>query len=163
MNHTFLIPLVCLCSAVLYVCESVKFGQLCSGNSSNRRRTSDGWGQGHYGARRYGNPEKNGPMHVCMSFFLKCDSYSIHLVKSLILTNWLLSGTLNSLWDVVEVICLKGRFRLCRSLFQWSLTKPPQSIFIVFFFAPVFLFLRNGHQHLLAIVVQVNGGLKPFL
>ncbi|XP_042363960.1 leukocyte cell derived chemotaxin 2, tandem duplicate 1 [Plectropomus leopardus] len=38
--------------AVLCVCDGVKFGQLCSGNSNNRRRTSDKWGQGHYGARR---------------------------------------------------------------------------------------------------------------
>ncbi|CAB1325515.1 unnamed protein product [Coregonus sp. 'balchen'] len=38
--------------AVLSECEMVKFGQLCSGNSSNRRRTGDRWGQGQYGARR---------------------------------------------------------------------------------------------------------------
>ncbi|XP_071318059.1 leukocyte cell-derived chemotaxin-2-like isoform X1 [Trachinotus anak] len=38
--------------AVLCVCDGVRFGQLCSGNPSNRRRTSDTWGQGHYGARR---------------------------------------------------------------------------------------------------------------
>lgn len=40
--------LLCLLSAV----EAVTFGQLCSGNPSNSRRTSDRWGQGHYGARR---------------------------------------------------------------------------------------------------------------
>ncbi|KAE8283768.1 Leukocyte cell-derived chemotaxin-2 [Larimichthys crocea] len=38
--------------AVLCVCDGVKFGQLCSGNPSNSMRTSDRWGQGHYGARR---------------------------------------------------------------------------------------------------------------
>uniref|UniRef100_A0AAZ1XJF7 Leukocyte cell-derived chemotaxin 2 like n=1 Tax=Oreochromis aureus TaxID=47969 RepID=A0AAZ1XJF7_OREAU len=39
--------------AVLWVCDAVKFGQLCSGNPSNSRRTSDRWGQGQYGAGRY--------------------------------------------------------------------------------------------------------------
>ncbi|XP_062234463.1 leukocyte cell-derived chemotaxin-2-like isoform X1 [Platichthys flesus] len=38
--------------AVLCVCDAVRFGQLCSGNPANNRRTSDSWGQGHYGARR---------------------------------------------------------------------------------------------------------------
>ncbi|CAI5657896.1 unnamed protein product [Oreochromis niloticus] len=38
--------------AVLWVCDAVKFGQLCSGNPSNSRRTSDRWGQGQYGAGR---------------------------------------------------------------------------------------------------------------
>ncbi|NP_001290782.1 leukocyte cell-derived chemotaxin 2 precursor [Esox lucius] len=38
--------------AVMSECQSVRFGQLCSGNSSNRRRTSDSWGQGKYGAGR---------------------------------------------------------------------------------------------------------------
>ncbi|XP_070707826.1 leukocyte cell-derived chemotaxin-2-like [Pempheris klunzingeri] len=38
--------------AVLCVCDGVKFGQLCSGNSANSRRTSDSWGAGHYGAPR---------------------------------------------------------------------------------------------------------------
>ncbi|KAG7271181.1 hypothetical protein CRUP_034696, partial [Coryphaenoides rupestris] len=40
--------------AVLCVCESVTFGQLCSGNPTNRRRTSDGFGEGRFGARREG-------------------------------------------------------------------------------------------------------------
>ncbi|KAM4525381.1 leukocyte cell-derived chemotaxin-2-like [Odontesthes bonariensis] len=40
--------------AVLWVCDGVKFGQLCNGNPNNRRRTSDSFGQGHYGARRNG-------------------------------------------------------------------------------------------------------------
>uniref|UniRef100_A0A8C8JRH7 Uncharacterized protein n=1 Tax=Oncorhynchus tshawytscha TaxID=74940 RepID=A0A8C8JRH7_ONCTS len=40
--------------AVLSECEMVKFGQLCSDNSSNRRRTGDRWGQGHHGASRGG-------------------------------------------------------------------------------------------------------------
>ncbi|KAM4621491.1 leukocyte cell-derived chemotaxin-2-like [Polymixia lowei] len=38
--------------ALLCVCEGITFGQLCSGNSNNRRRTSDRWGQGRYGAPR---------------------------------------------------------------------------------------------------------------
>uniref|UniRef100_A0AAX7TT68 Leukocyte cell-derived chemotaxin 2 like n=1 Tax=Astatotilapia calliptera TaxID=8154 RepID=A0AAX7TT68_ASTCA len=38
--------------AVLWVCDGVKFGQLCSSNPSNSRRTSDRWGQGQYGAGR---------------------------------------------------------------------------------------------------------------
>ncbi|XP_041829652.1 leukocyte cell derived chemotaxin 2, tandem duplicate 1 [Melanotaenia boesemani] len=38
--------------AVLCVCDAVQFGQLCRGNPSNRRRTSDRHGEGHYGARR---------------------------------------------------------------------------------------------------------------
>ncbi|KAJ8015473.1 hypothetical protein DPEC_G00026490 [Dallia pectoralis] len=40
--------------AVLSECQSVKFGKLCSGNSSNQKRTSDSWGQGKYGASRGG-------------------------------------------------------------------------------------------------------------
>ncbi|XP_063338465.1 leukocyte cell-derived chemotaxin-2-like [Pelmatolapia mariae] len=38
--------------AFLWVCDAVKFGQLCSGNPSNSQRTSDRWGQGQYGAGR---------------------------------------------------------------------------------------------------------------
>ncbi|XP_061740574.1 leukocyte cell-derived chemotaxin-2-like [Nerophis ophidion] len=38
--------------AVACVCEGVTFGQLCEGNSMNTKRTSDSWGQGHYGAPR---------------------------------------------------------------------------------------------------------------
>uniref|UniRef100_A0A3Q0S5E9 Leukocyte cell derived chemotaxin 2, tandem duplicate 1 n=1 Tax=Amphilophus citrinellus TaxID=61819 RepID=A0A3Q0S5E9_AMPCI len=45
---------VVLKGSLLWVCDAVKFGQLCSGNPSNSRRTSDGWGQGHYGAGRGG-------------------------------------------------------------------------------------------------------------
>uniref|UniRef100_A0A669DQA8 Uncharacterized protein n=1 Tax=Oreochromis niloticus TaxID=8128 RepID=A0A669DQA8_ORENI len=33
--------------------ENLKYGQLCSSNPSNSPRTSDRWGQRHYGARRY--------------------------------------------------------------------------------------------------------------
>ncbi|XP_068455393.1 leukocyte cell-derived chemotaxin-2-like [Clinocottus analis] len=36
--------------AVLCVCDGVKFGRLCSGNSANTFRTSDSWGEGHHGA-----------------------------------------------------------------------------------------------------------------
>uniref|UniRef100_A0A3Q4GDP9 Leukocyte cell-derived chemotaxin-2-like n=1 Tax=Neolamprologus brichardi TaxID=32507 RepID=A0A3Q4GDP9_NEOBR len=43
---------ICVCPAVLWVCDGVKFGQLCSSNPSNSRRTSDRWGQGQYGAGR---------------------------------------------------------------------------------------------------------------
>ncbi|KAL6095379.1 lect2 [Pungitius sinensis] len=50
--------------AVLCVCDGVKFGQLCSGNTGNTRRTSDSWGQGHYGARR-GTREHKGLDIVC--------------------------------------------------------------------------------------------------
>ncbi len=50
--------------AVLCVCDGVRFGQLCSGNPSNRRRTSDTWGQGHYGARR-GNRDHKGLDIMC--------------------------------------------------------------------------------------------------
>uniref|UniRef100_A0A669ERW4 Uncharacterized protein n=1 Tax=Oreochromis niloticus TaxID=8128 RepID=A0A669ERW4_ORENI len=39
--------------SVLWVCDTVKYGQLCSSNPSNSPRTSDRWGQRHYGARRY--------------------------------------------------------------------------------------------------------------
>ncbi|XP_061892493.1 leukocyte cell-derived chemotaxin-2-like [Entelurus aequoreus] len=38
--------------AVVCVCEGVTFGQLCQGNSGNTVRSSDSWGQGHYGAPR---------------------------------------------------------------------------------------------------------------
>ncbi|KAM6896829.1 leukocyte cell-derived chemotaxin-2-like [Xenentodon cancila] len=40
--------------ALMWVCEGIRFGQLCNGNPNNQIRTSDGWGQGHYGARRKG-------------------------------------------------------------------------------------------------------------
>lgn len=47
---------VCLCvfvyAALLCVADGIRFGQLCSGNPNNKRRTSDIWGQGHYGATR---------------------------------------------------------------------------------------------------------------
>ncbi|XP_061555641.1 probable ATP-dependent RNA helicase DDX17 isoform X3 [Phycodurus eques] len=36
------------------VCEGVTFGQLCQGNPNNNPRTSDIWGQGHFGAPRGG-------------------------------------------------------------------------------------------------------------
>uniref|UniRef100_A0A3Q2TBC9 Leukocyte cell derived chemotaxin 2, tandem duplicate 1 n=1 Tax=Fundulus heteroclitus TaxID=8078 RepID=A0A3Q2TBC9_FUNHE len=45
-------------ASVLWVCEGVKFGQLCTGNPENRRRTSDLYGQGHYGASRGGRLHK---------------------------------------------------------------------------------------------------------
>ncbi|XP_077415373.1 leukocyte cell-derived chemotaxin-2-like [Vanacampus margaritifer] len=38
--------------ALVCVCEGVTFGQLCQGNPNNDKRTSDTWGQGHYGAPR---------------------------------------------------------------------------------------------------------------
>ncbi|XP_075891272.1 leukocyte cell-derived chemotaxin-2-like [Nelusetta ayraudi] len=38
--------------ALLCVTDGVQFGQLCSGNARNRRRTSDSWGAGHFGAPR---------------------------------------------------------------------------------------------------------------
>ncbi|XP_045925399.1 leukocyte cell-derived chemotaxin-2-like [Micropterus dolomieu] len=44
-----LLAVLCVC-----VCDGVKFGQLCSGNSANSRRTSDSWGEGRYGAGRGG-------------------------------------------------------------------------------------------------------------
>ncbi|XP_049420202.1 leukocyte cell-derived chemotaxin-2-like [Epinephelus fuscoguttatus] len=44
---TVLLAVMCAC-----VCDGVKFGQLCDGNPSNTRRTSDTWGHGHYGASR---------------------------------------------------------------------------------------------------------------
>ncbi|XP_062271113.1 leukocyte cell derived chemotaxin 2, tandem duplicate 1 [Scomber scombrus] len=50
--------------AVVCVCDAVKFGQLCSGNPENRRRMSDTWGQGHYGARR-GSRSHQGLDIVC--------------------------------------------------------------------------------------------------
>uniref|UniRef100_A0A3Q3JN46 Leukocyte cell-derived chemotaxin 2 like n=1 Tax=Monopterus albus TaxID=43700 RepID=A0A3Q3JN46_MONAL len=45
VRHPVVVTVVCLC-------DGVKFGQLCNGNPTNSRRTSDRWGQGHYGARR---------------------------------------------------------------------------------------------------------------
>ncbi|XP_040922538.1 leukocyte cell-derived chemotaxin-2-like [Toxotes jaculatrix] len=67
-----LFAVLCMCDsvspAVLCMCDSVspavKFGQLCSGNSENSRRTSDSWGQGHYGARR-GNRDHRGLDIMC--------------------------------------------------------------------------------------------------
>ncbi|KAM9837490.1 leukocyte cell-derived chemotaxin-2-like [Aulostomus maculatus] len=50
--------------AILCVCEAVRFGQLCYGNTNNRRRTWDSWGQGHFGARR-GTREHKGLDIVC--------------------------------------------------------------------------------------------------
>nr|XP_057904816.1 leukocyte cell-derived chemotaxin-2-like [Doryrhamphus excisus] len=46
------IALLAALLAVVCVCEGVTFGQLCQGNPNNMRRTSDIWGQGHYGAPR---------------------------------------------------------------------------------------------------------------
>ncbi|XP_034050155.1 leukocyte cell-derived chemotaxin-2-like isoform X4 [Thalassophryne amazonica] len=46
------ILLIAALLAVLCVCDAVRFGQLCSGNPNNSRRTSDKWGAGHYNARR---------------------------------------------------------------------------------------------------------------
>ncbi|XP_076024031.1 leukocyte cell-derived chemotaxin-2-like [Genypterus blacodes] len=43
---------------MLSVSDGVRFGQLCSGNPSNQRRTADRWGQGHYGASRQGRTHK---------------------------------------------------------------------------------------------------------
>ncbi|CAL8262342.1 unnamed protein product [Lota lota] len=40
--------------AVFCLCESVRFGQLCNGNSGNTKRTSDRHGEGRFGARRQG-------------------------------------------------------------------------------------------------------------
>uniref|UniRef100_A0A3Q1JY50 Leukocyte cell-derived chemotaxin 2 like n=1 Tax=Anabas testudineus TaxID=64144 RepID=A0A3Q1JY50_ANATE len=53
-----------LIAAVLCVCDAVKFGQLCKGNPTNSRRTSDSWGQGHYGAGR-GTRQHQGLDIVC--------------------------------------------------------------------------------------------------
>ncbi|AWP18221.1 Chemotaxin-like protein isoform 2 [Scophthalmus maximus] len=50
--------------ALLCVCDGVRFGQLCDGNPGNTRRTSDSWGQGHYGARR-GTRQHQGLDIVC--------------------------------------------------------------------------------------------------
>ncbi|KAK7877159.1 hypothetical protein WMY93_032139 [Mugilogobius chulae] len=55
MNRTLLI----LCVLLLpLVAQGLKFGQICSGNPTNAKRTSDGYGQGHYGARRGGRDHK---------------------------------------------------------------------------------------------------------
>uniref|UniRef100_A0A3Q2WNS5 Leukocyte cell-derived chemotaxin-2-like n=1 Tax=Haplochromis burtoni TaxID=8153 RepID=A0A3Q2WNS5_HAPBU len=35
--------------AVVWMCDAVKFGQLCSDNVCNTQSTSDSWGEGHYG------------------------------------------------------------------------------------------------------------------
>ncbi|KAM3592009.1 uncharacterized protein V6R79_011306 [Siganus canaliculatus] len=40
--------------AVLCLSDAVTFGPLCEGNPTNRRRASDSWGSGHYGAGRNG-------------------------------------------------------------------------------------------------------------
>ncbi|XP_078100873.1 leukocyte cell-derived chemotaxin-2-like [Sander vitreus] len=58
------IVFLAVCAAVLCVCDGVKFGPLCSGNSANTRRTSDRHGQGHYGAGR-GTREHKGLDIVC--------------------------------------------------------------------------------------------------
>ncbi|XP_058477769.1 leukocyte cell derived chemotaxin 2, tandem duplicate 1 [Solea solea] len=50
--------------ALLCVCEAVRFGQLCSGNPNNGRRTSDSWGHGHFGAKR-GTREHKGLDIAC--------------------------------------------------------------------------------------------------
>ncbi|XP_019206887.1 leukocyte cell-derived chemotaxin-2-like [Oreochromis niloticus] len=44
--------------AVVWMCDTVKFGQLCSDNLCNTQRTKDNWGQGHYGASRGGRLHK---------------------------------------------------------------------------------------------------------
>ncbi|CAI5638466.1 unnamed protein product [Oreochromis niloticus] len=44
--------------AVVWMCDAVKFGQLCSDNACNTQRTSDSWGEGHYGASRGGRLHK---------------------------------------------------------------------------------------------------------
>ncbi|XP_047465887.1 myeloid protein 1-like [Mugil cephalus] len=51
--------------AVLWVCEGVKFGQICEGNPRNTRRTSDSYGNGNYGARRQGGRTHDGVDIVC--------------------------------------------------------------------------------------------------
>uniref|UniRef100_A0A667YWL1 Leukocyte cell derived chemotaxin 2, tandem duplicate 1 n=1 Tax=Myripristis murdjan TaxID=586833 RepID=A0A667YWL1_9TELE len=55
---------VCVCVSMLGVCDGVTFGQLCSGNPTNRIRGSDKWGVGHHGARRTGHTH-NGVDIVC--------------------------------------------------------------------------------------------------
>ncbi|XP_034050156.1 leukocyte cell-derived chemotaxin-2-like [Thalassophryne amazonica] len=43
------IVLIAALLLVLSVCSAVRFGQLCSGNTDNHRRTNDSFGSGHYG------------------------------------------------------------------------------------------------------------------
>ncbi|XP_034050154.1 leukocyte cell-derived chemotaxin-2-like isoform X3 [Thalassophryne amazonica] len=58
------ILLIAALLAVLCVCDAVTFGQLCSGNPTNRKRSSDKWGAGHYHAPR-GNRWHKGVDIVC--------------------------------------------------------------------------------------------------
>uniref|UniRef100_A0A3Q3BXS2 Leukocyte cell-derived chemotaxin-2-like n=1 Tax=Haplochromis burtoni TaxID=8153 RepID=A0A3Q3BXS2_HAPBU len=57
MNRVKLFSLAyfCVSPAVVWMCDAVKFGQLCSDNVCNTQSTSDSWGEGHYGASRDGS------------------------------------------------------------------------------------------------------------
>uniref|UniRef100_A0A3Q1D9D1 Leukocyte cell-derived chemotaxin 2 like n=1 Tax=Amphiprion ocellaris TaxID=80972 RepID=A0A3Q1D9D1_AMPOC len=72
--------------AVLWVCDGVKFGQLCSGNPNNSRRTSDGWGEGHYGARR-GNRVHQGLDIVCRDGSTVYAPFDVTLDRKVIVYN----------------------------------------------------------------------------
>ncbi|XP_067103932.1 leukocyte cell derived chemotaxin 2, tandem duplicate 1 [Osmerus mordax] len=62
MKIVFLLSIVL--AELLWGGEAVKFGQLCIGNANNRKRISDTWGQGHYGAPR-GSRVHNGLDVAC--------------------------------------------------------------------------------------------------
>uniref|UniRef100_A0A3Q1FLH2 Leukocyte cell derived chemotaxin 2 n=1 Tax=Acanthochromis polyacanthus TaxID=80966 RepID=A0A3Q1FLH2_9TELE len=82
--HTAIFVFVCvsLCS-VLWVCDGVKFGQLCKGNPNNRRRTSDRWGEGHYGAGR-GNRRHQGLDIECRDGSTVYAPFDVTLVRKVI-------------------------------------------------------------------------------
>ncbi|XP_074519502.1 leukocyte cell-derived chemotaxin-2-like [Halichoeres trimaculatus] len=72
--------------ALFYVCEGVTFGQLCSGNPNNRRRTTDGWGQGHFGAGRT-NRRHEGLDIVCDDGAVVYAPVDVTLVRKVIVYN----------------------------------------------------------------------------
>ncbi|XP_059191869.1 myeloid protein 1-like isoform X3 [Centropristis striata] len=65
--------LLAVCAATFSVCDSVICRAICEGNPSNSIRTSDVWGEGHYGAPRGTREHKD----LCFKLFpLKPDQVS---------------------------------------------------------------------------------------
>ncbi|XP_074551333.1 leukocyte cell-derived chemotaxin-2-like [Halichoeres trimaculatus] len=81
MRH-FIVLLV-----LLGVCEGAKFGQLCSGNPTNQRRTSDKWGMGHYGAPRGSTRKHKGLDIKCQDGSEVYAPFDVELVRKVIVYN----------------------------------------------------------------------------
>uniref|UniRef100_G3P7I2 Uncharacterized protein n=1 Tax=Gasterosteus aculeatus aculeatus TaxID=481459 RepID=G3P7I2_GASAC len=109
--------------AVLCVCDGVKFGQLCSGNTANSRRTSDSWGQGHYGARR-GTREHKGLDIKCNDGSTVYAPFDVTLNGRVTVYNDRNKAAINS------GINLRGEGVSCRSVFQAVLRPAGPSLWV---------------------------------